>query len=212
MGDSWAVLFSHPKDFTPVCTSELGYMARIKSEFDRRNVKVIGLSIDSIEDHQQWADDIEETEGYAPNYPIISDGNFRVSKMFAPPSADRTWSPPNMLSAAESLSEKTRDGVDAHRLCITLRCRRRERANRFAETLRARCDVRVVIHAFRSGSANRTVSLVVLRGRASLPKISSFMHRSSLIGNAVNGSVDGAMNVSRFGIRVMCCHRRHKRI
>src|SRR5215475_3793333 len=76
IGDSWAVLFSHPKDFTPVCTSELGYMAKIKSEFDRRNVKVIGLSVDSIDDHRRWADDIEETEGYAPNYPIIADANF----------------------------------------------------------------------------------------------------------------------------------------
>src|ERR1043166_588007 len=80
IGDSWAVLFSHPKDFTPVCTSELGYMARIKSEFDRRNVKVIGLSVDSIEDHRRWMDDIEETEGYAPNYPIIADGNLRRSE------------------------------------------------------------------------------------------------------------------------------------
>ena len=90
IGDSWAVLFSHPKDFTPVCTSELGYMAKIKSEFDRRNVKVIGLSVDSIEDHQQWADDIEETEGYAPNYPIIADTNFKVSKMFGMLPADVT--------------------------------------------------------------------------------------------------------------------------
>jgi thioredoxin-dependent peroxiredoxin len=90
IGDSWAVLFSHPKDFTPVCTSELGYMAKIKSEFDRRNVKVIGLSVDSIEDHRQWADDIEETEGYAPNYPIIADTNFKVSKMFGMLPADVT--------------------------------------------------------------------------------------------------------------------------
>jgi thioredoxin-dependent peroxiredoxin len=90
MGDSWAVLFSHPKDFTPVCTSELGYMARIKSEFDRRKVKVIGLSVDSIEDHRQWANDIEETEGYAPNYPIIADANFTVSKMFGMLPADIT--------------------------------------------------------------------------------------------------------------------------
>jgi thioredoxin-dependent peroxiredoxin len=82
IGDSWAVLFSHPKDFTPVCTSELGYIAKIKAEFDRRNVKVIGLSVDSIEDHRRWMDDIEETEGYAPNYPIIADANFTVSKMF----------------------------------------------------------------------------------------------------------------------------------
>jgi thioredoxin-dependent peroxiredoxin len=90
IGDSWAVLFSHPKDFTPVCTSELGYMARIKSEFDRRDVKVIGLSVDSIEDHRQWADDIEETEGYAPSYPIIADVDFKVSKMFGMLPADIT--------------------------------------------------------------------------------------------------------------------------
>jgi alkyl hydroperoxide reductase subunit AhpC len=90
IGDSWAVLFSHPKDFTPVCTSELGYMARIKSEFDRRNVKVIGLSVDSIEDHRRWMDDIEETEGYAPNYPIIADANFKVSKIFGMLPADVT--------------------------------------------------------------------------------------------------------------------------
>lgn len=90
IGDSWAVLFSHPKDFTPVCTSELGYMARITSEFDRRDVKVIGLSVDSIEDHRRWADDIEETEGYAPNYPIIADTNFKVSKMFGMLPADVT--------------------------------------------------------------------------------------------------------------------------
>jgi thioredoxin-dependent peroxiredoxin len=82
MGDSWAVLFSHPKDFTPVCTSELGYMARIKPEFDRRNVKIIGLSVDSIEDHQRWTQDITETEGYAPDYPIIGDTDLKVSKMF----------------------------------------------------------------------------------------------------------------------------------
>jgi alkyl hydroperoxide reductase subunit AhpC len=82
IGDSWAVLFSHPKDFTPVCTSELGYVAKIKSEFDRRNVKVIGLSVDSIEDHRRWSDDIEEIMGYAPNYPIIADADFKVSKMF----------------------------------------------------------------------------------------------------------------------------------
>ena len=78
--DSWAVLFSHPKDFTPVCTTELGYMARIKPEFDRRNVKVIGLSVDSTGDHKGWATDIEETQGYAPNYPIIGDADFKVSK------------------------------------------------------------------------------------------------------------------------------------
>jgi thioredoxin-dependent peroxiredoxin len=82
IGDSWAVLFSHPKDFTPVCTTELGYMARIKPEFDRRNAKIIGLSVDSTEDHQSWARDIEETQGYAPNYPLIGDADFNVSKLY----------------------------------------------------------------------------------------------------------------------------------
>jgi alkyl hydroperoxide reductase subunit AhpC len=82
VGDSWAVLFSHPKDFTPVCTTELGYMAKIKPEFDRRNVKIIGLSVDPSEDHERWARDIEETQGYAPNYPIIADADFNVSKLY----------------------------------------------------------------------------------------------------------------------------------
>jgi alkyl hydroperoxide reductase subunit AhpC len=82
IGDSWAVLFSHPKDFTPVCTTELGYMARIKHEFDRRNVKVIGLSVDSTGDHDAWARDIEETQGARPNYPIIGDVDFEVSKRY----------------------------------------------------------------------------------------------------------------------------------
>jgi thioredoxin-dependent peroxiredoxin len=82
LGDSWGVLFSHPKDFTPVCTTELGYMAKIKPEFDRRNVKVIGLSVDSTGDHQGWSKDIEETQGDAPNYPIIADADFEVSKAY----------------------------------------------------------------------------------------------------------------------------------
>jgi alkyl hydroperoxide reductase subunit AhpC len=82
IGDSWAVLFSHPKDFTPVCTTELGYMARIKPEFDRRNVKIIGLSVDPTGDHEGWAKDIEETQGVAPNYPIIGDSDFEVSKLY----------------------------------------------------------------------------------------------------------------------------------
>ena len=82
IGDSWAVLFSHPKDFTPVCTTELGYMARIKPEFDRRNTKIIGLSVDSTGDHEQWARDIEETQGTAPNYPIIGDDDYAVSKAY----------------------------------------------------------------------------------------------------------------------------------
>jgi alkyl hydroperoxide reductase subunit AhpC len=82
IGDSWAVLFSHPKDFTPICTTELGYMAKIKPEFDRRGVKVIGLSVDPIDRHADWAKDIEETQGYAPNYPIIGDADFNVAKLY----------------------------------------------------------------------------------------------------------------------------------
>jgi len=82
IGDSWAVLFSHPKDFTPVCTTELGYMASIKPEFDRRGVKIIGLSVDPATDHERWAEDIEETQGTAPNYPIIGDSDFNVSKLY----------------------------------------------------------------------------------------------------------------------------------
>jgi alkyl hydroperoxide reductase subunit AhpC len=82
IGDSWAVLFSHPKDFTPVCTTELGYMANIKPEFDRRNVQIIGLSVDPVDKHSGWAKDIEETQGAAPNYPIIADSDFNVSKQY----------------------------------------------------------------------------------------------------------------------------------
>jgi alkyl hydroperoxide reductase subunit AhpC len=82
IGDSWAVLFSHPKDFTPVCTTELGYLAKLGPEFDKRGVKVIGLSVDSTTDHQAWADDIEETQGARPNYPIIGDADFNVSKLY----------------------------------------------------------------------------------------------------------------------------------
>src|SRR5690349_10385548 len=82
IGDSWAVLFSHPKDFTPVCTTELGYMASIKPEFDRRGVKIIGLSVDPASRHSDWAKDIEETQGTAPNYPMIADTDFNVSKLY----------------------------------------------------------------------------------------------------------------------------------
>ena len=82
IGSGWAILFSHPKDFTPVCTTELGYMAKIKPEFDRRNVKIIGLSVDSTGDHEGWARDIEETQGHAPNYPIIGDADFNVAKLY----------------------------------------------------------------------------------------------------------------------------------
>src|SRR3954452_24760685 len=100
LGDSWAVLFSHPKDFTPVCTTELGYMASIKPEFDRRGVKIIGLSVDATEDHEQWAKDIEETQGSAPNYPIIGDKDFQVAKLYG------------MLAADTSGDSKTRTAAD----------------------------------------------------------------------------------------------------
>jgi thioredoxin-dependent peroxiredoxin len=82
LGNSWGVLFSHPKDFTPVCTTELGYMAKIKPEFDRRNTKIIGLSVDPVDKHSDWSKDIEDTQGHAPNYPMIGDGDFNVSKLY----------------------------------------------------------------------------------------------------------------------------------
>ena len=82
LGDSWAVLFSHPKDFTPVCTTELGYMASLKPEFDKRNTKIIGLSVDPVTDHARWAEDIKETQGHAPNYPMIGDSDLNVAKLY----------------------------------------------------------------------------------------------------------------------------------
>jgi thioredoxin-dependent peroxiredoxin len=82
IGDSWAVLFSHPKDFTPVCTTELGYMAKLKPEFDKRNVKIIGLSVDPVDNHAKWANDIKETQGFAPNYPMIGDTDLSISKLY----------------------------------------------------------------------------------------------------------------------------------
>ena len=82
IGNGWAILFSHPKDFTPVCTTELGYMARLKPEFDKRNTKILGLSIDAVGDHERWANDIKETQGHAPNYPIIGDSNLEVAKLY----------------------------------------------------------------------------------------------------------------------------------
>ena len=99
IGDSWAVLFSHPKDFTPVCTTELGYMARIKPEFDRRGVKIIGLSVDPIDKHERWADDIEETQGTRPNYPIIGDADYNVSKLYGMLGADVSGDPADRTAA-----------------------------------------------------------------------------------------------------------------
>ena len=100
IGDSWAVLFSHPKDFTPICTTELGYVAKIKPEFDKRGVKVIGLSVDASGDHEAWAKDIEETQGTAPNFPIIADADFNVSKLYG------------MLPASTSGDAKARTPAD----------------------------------------------------------------------------------------------------
>jgi alkyl hydroperoxide reductase subunit AhpC len=88
MEESWAVLFSHPKDFTPICTTELGYMAKAKPEFDKRGVKIIGLSVDATSDHERWADDIEQTQGARPNYPIIGDTDFAVAKLYGMLPAD----------------------------------------------------------------------------------------------------------------------------
>jgi thioredoxin-dependent peroxiredoxin len=88
IGDSWAILFSHPKDFTPVCTTELGYMAKLKPEFDKRNTKIIGLSVDKVSDHVKWAADIQETQGTAPNYPMIGDSDLKVSKLYGMLPAD----------------------------------------------------------------------------------------------------------------------------
>ncbi|HEY2317065.1 MAG TPA: peroxiredoxin [Solirubrobacteraceae bacterium] len=101
IGDSWAVLFSHPKSFTPVCTTELGYMASIKPEFDRRNVKIIGLSVDPVDDNVNWSKDIEETQGTAPNYPIISDGDFNVAKLYDMLPAD-TGGDPSQRTPADN--------------------------------------------------------------------------------------------------------------
>jgi alkyl hydroperoxide reductase subunit AhpC len=93
IGDSWAVLFSHPRDFTPVCTTELGYMAKIKPEFDKRGVKIIGLSVDPMDNHEKWATDIEETQGHRPNYPLIADRDFNVSKQYGMLAGDVSGDP-----------------------------------------------------------------------------------------------------------------------
>jgi alkyl hydroperoxide reductase subunit AhpC len=99
IGDSWAVLFSHPKNFTPICTTELGYVASIKSEFDARGVKIIGLSVDPVEQHEGWAKDIEETQGTAPNYPLIGDSDFVVSKAYGMLGADVSGDPADRTAA-----------------------------------------------------------------------------------------------------------------
>jgi alkyl hydroperoxide reductase subunit AhpC len=100
VGDSWCVIFSHPKDFTPVCTTELGYMAKIKPEFDKRNCKILGLSVDSVEDHQRWSKDIEEVMGAAPTYPMIGDGELKIAKLYG------------MLPASESGTAAGRTPAD----------------------------------------------------------------------------------------------------
>ena len=99
LGDSWGVLFSHPKDFTPVCTTELGYMARIKPDFDSRGVKIIGLSVDPLDRHAEWSQDIEETQGYAPNFPMIADTDFKVSKLYGMLGADVSGDPADRTAA-----------------------------------------------------------------------------------------------------------------
>ncbi|MDA4844213.1 peroxiredoxin [Hoeflea poritis] len=100
LGDSWGVLFSHPKDFTPVCTTELGYMARINPEFEKRNVKIIGLSVDPVDNHAEWAADIEETQGFMPNYPMIGDTDLNVAKLYG------------MLPAGSGETSEGRTAVD----------------------------------------------------------------------------------------------------
>ncbi|TAK49174.1 MAG: peroxiredoxin [Xanthobacteraceae bacterium] len=100
IGDKWALLFSHPKDFTPVCTTELGALARLKPEFDRRNVKLIGLSVDPVTNHSKWAEDIRETQGHAPNYPLVGDPELKVAKLY------------NMLPAAASGDASKRTAAD----------------------------------------------------------------------------------------------------
>jgi len=104
IGDKWAVLFSHPKDFTPVCTTELGTMARMKAEFDKRNVKIIGLSADPVDDHKKWAKDIEETQGAAVNYPMIGDSDLKVAKLYDMLPAEAT---PGKRTAAENATVRT---------------------------------------------------------------------------------------------------------
>jgi thioredoxin-dependent peroxiredoxin len=104
IGDGWAILFSHPKDFTPVCTTELGYMARIKPEFDKRNARILGLSIDPVDDHNKWVKDIEETQGTAVNYPMIGDPDLKIAKLYDMLPAEAT---PGKRTAADNATVRT---------------------------------------------------------------------------------------------------------
>ena len=99
IGDHWAILFSHPKDFTPVCTTELGYMAKLQPEFDKRNTRIIGLSVDPVDKHSGWAKDIEETQGYFPNYPMIGDDDYKVSKLYGMLPAEASGDPAQRTAA-----------------------------------------------------------------------------------------------------------------
>ena len=102
IGDSWAILFSHPKDFTPVCTTELGYMAKLEPEFTRRNCKLIGLSVDPVDDHERWASDIQQTQGYLPKYPMIGDTNLQVAKLYNMLPADEAGSAQGRTASANA--------------------------------------------------------------------------------------------------------------
>ena len=99
IGDHWAILFSHPKDFTPICTTELGYMAKLQPEFDKRNTRIIGLSVDPVDKHSGWAKDIEETQGYFPNYPMIGDDDYKVSKLYGMLPAEASGDPAQRTAA-----------------------------------------------------------------------------------------------------------------
>ena len=113
IGDSWAVLFSHPRDFTPVCTTELGYMAKIKPDFESRNMKIIGLSVDPLDNHEKWAQDIEETQGTRPNYPIIGDPDFEIAKAYGMLPAGRVRRPDGAHAGPEpDRPQRVRDRPD----------------------------------------------------------------------------------------------------
>src|SRR5262249_17486929 len=116
IGGKWVVLFSHPKDFTPVCTTELGYMAKIKPEFDKRGVKIIGLSVDPLASHHGWANDIKETQGFAPNYPIVADADFKVSQLYGmlPPAVSGDANPRRQPDRTQRLRHRPGQEDQAH--------------------------------------------------------------------------------------------------